>query len=192
MGALYELTIPASGGLRLSLLQLGPAGRITVSEPFGAAVSMVDWSASGRSTLFDFRQGCYLEGSDLVRLLGVDALPLSNAVRLLGGRLPAVDGDRVTVRPDGRLEVSGSGWSAVVTVAAEPWRVTLVEEPVGRQSNGWSFRLKDHSGSVPGWIRVDDGDRQWAELELVRLQWDTVAELPGLPSMPVCDVESGE
>ena len=31
MGALYELTIPASGGLRLSVLQLGPAGRITVS-----------------------------------------------------------------------------------------------------------------------------------------------------------------
>ena len=192
MAALYQLAIPASGGLRLTLLEQGDSGRITVSEPFGAAVSMVDWGSSRPSVLFDFREGCRLEGADLLKILGVSALPLANAVRLLGGRLPTVDGDRVVARSDGRLEISGGGWSAVVTVAAEPWRVTLVEEDAGSRSKGWRVRLKDHSGSVPGWVRVDGGDRKWAELELIRLQWDTVDELAPPPSMPACFIESGE
>lgn len=190
MAALYELEIPASGGLRMALLQLGEAGRLTVSEPFGAAVSMVEWGSSRPAVLFDFREGCRMEGSDLLKILGVSALPLPNAARLLGGRLPAVNGDRVSVRPDGRLEISGNGWSAVVTVAAEPWRVALVEE--AGESEGWKVRLKDHSGSVPGWIRVDGGQRNWAELTLIRLQWNTIDELTPPPSMPACVALSGK
>ena len=189
MAALYELEIPASGGLRLALLQLGDVGRLTVSEPFGAAVSMVDWGSSKPAALFDFREGCRMEGSDLLKILGVSALPLPNAARLLGGRLPAVNGDRVVARPDGRLEISGHGWSAEVTLAADPWRVALVKE--AGQSKGWRVRLKDHSGSVPGWIRVDGGDRNWAELNLIRLQWDTIDELTPPPSMPACGVKPG-
>lgn len=191
IAALYELTVPSSGGLRLSLLEAGNGGRMTVSEPFGAAVSMVDWGRSGRPTLVDFREGCSLEGADMLEVLGVNALPLRNAARLLGGRLPVVDGDRVAVTSDGRIDIEGKGWAAVVTVEAEPWRVTRVEEVSRTGPSGWKIRLKKHTGSVPGWIRVDGGGREWVELELIRLQWDTATELPPVPSVPSCTVSTG-
>jgi len=49
-------------------------------------------------------------------------------VRLLGGRLPAVRSDRIVESADGRLDVIGPGWRALVTVAPDPWRVTSVDE----------------------------------------------------------------
>lgn len=192
MAALYGLATSSTGGMRLSVLQVGDSGRITFSDPFGAAVSMMDWDATGQSVLFDFREGCSVEGSQLSEVLGVAALPLPNAVRLLKGRLPAVEGDRVTPTEDGRLRVQGSGWSAMVTVLSDPWRVGLVEEETGPGVKGWRLRLKDHSGSVPGSIRVDGGDRGWAELELLRLQWDVANELTPPPALPRCDPMADE
>jgi hypothetical protein len=155
-------------------------------------VSAVEWGASGATTFIDFRQGCRLEESDLVEVLGVGALPVNTAVRMLGGRLPAGPGDRVAVDDGGRLTVTGSGWSAVVTVAAEPWRVTRVEEIRDDETEGWRIRLNDHSGSVPGWIRFEGGGRRWAELSLLRLQWNTVDELPSLPRLPACGRGEGD
>jgi hypothetical protein len=191
MAALYDLTVPSSGGLRLTVLQRGDSGRVTVNEPFGAAVSTVDWRVSGGAALFDFRRGCRLVESDLAEVAGVSALPIANAVRLLGGRLPAVAGDTVSPMASGRLRVDGVGWSAEVWVAVDPWRVILVEEVVEGGGEGWRIRLRNHSLSLPGWIRFEGAGRRWAELELLRLEWNTVAELPALPALPTCEPSRG-
>lgn len=185
MAALYRLRVPASGGLRLAVLQHGQAGRMTVSEPFGSAVSVTSWSAGGRSVFFDLREGCRLEAEGVASVLGVTAMPMPQAVRLLGGRLPAAGDDRVVARDDGRLEVMGAGWSALLTVAPEPWRVLEVRE-LTATGEGWRLRLDEHSGSVPGHVRVDGRDRGWAELDLVRLEWGSDAPLPPEPELPPC------
>jgi hypothetical protein len=183
--ALYHLRVPSSGGLRLSLLTSGEAGRLTISEPFGSAVSMTAWVGAGPATFFDLRQGCRLEAVDLERVLGISAMPLPQAVRLLAGRLPAADGDRVSIRSDGRLLVEGAGWKAVIEVASEPWRVmSVAEERAG--GGGWKIELSDHTASVPGVVHVKQKNGRWAELELVRLEWKTTDELPLLPELPVC------
>jgi hypothetical protein len=169
----------------LSLLTSGEAGRLTVSEPFGSAVSLTAWVGAAPATFFDLRQGCRLDAVDLERVLGISAMPLPQAVRLLAGRLPAVDGDRVSIRADGRLLVEGVGWKAVIEVAPEPWRVmSATEERAG--DGGWKIELSDHTASVPGIVHVRRENGRWAELELVRLEWKDTAELPPLPELPVC------
>jgi hypothetical protein len=183
--ALYRLRVSSSGGLRMSVVTSGDQGRLTVSEPFGAAVSLTAWSGSEPPIFFDLREGCRLEASDLEQALGVAAMPLPPAVRLLVGRLPAVDEDWVAARGDGRILVEGRQWAALVRVAADPWRVVSVEE-AGIRGRGWRFELEDHSLSVPGFIRVENRDGRWAELELLRLEWNRDGELPPLPDLPPC------
>jgi hypothetical protein len=186
--ALYRMRVSSSGGLRMAVLTSGDEGRLTISEPFGSAVSLTSWTASQPPTFFDLRKGCRLESSDLERALGVAAMPLPQAVRLLVGRLPATSEDRVTAREDGRLLVEGRDWAAVVIVAADPYRVLSVEEDSSR-GRGWSFKLRDHSLSVPGFVRVENPDGRWAELDLVRLEWSERGELPPRPELPPCGVE---
>jgi hypothetical protein len=186
--ALYRLRVASSGGLRMGVLTSGDAGRLTVSEPFGSAVSLTAWSGSESTAFFDLREGCRLETADLELVLGVGAMPLPQAVRLLAGRLPATPNERLSGQEDGRILVEGRGWSARISVAPEPWRVVAVEESRDPQA-GWRLDLSDHSLSVPGSIRVENRDGRWAELELVRLEWNDGAELPPLPDIPPCVLE---
>ncbi len=182
---LYRLRVSASGGLRMSVLTSGEDGRLTVSEPFGAAVSLTSWSGSQQPTFFDLRKGCQLQATDLEQALGVAAMPLPQAVRLFAGRLPTFGDDWVAPHEDGRILIEGLRWAALVTVAAEPWRVVLVEQ-VGARGRGWRIELSDHSLSVPGFIRVKNADGRWAELKLVRLEWHEGGELPSTPELPLC------
>jgi len=183
--ALYRLRVSSSGGLRMSVLTSGDEGRLTVSEPFGSAVSLTAWKALHPPTFFDLRKGCRLESSDLERALGVAAMPLPQAVRLLVGRLPATSEDRVTPLENGRVLVEGRYWAALVRVVADPYRVVSVEE-TGSRGRGWRFELRDHSLSVPGIVRVENPDGRWAELDLVRLEWSERGELPPRPELPLC------
>jgi len=185
---LFRLRVSASGGLRMSVLTSGENGRLTVSEPFGAAVSLTSWSGPQQPTFFDLRKGCQIWATELEQVLGVAAMPLPQAVRLFAGRLPATDDDWVTPREDGRILIEGLRWAALVTVAAEPWRVVTVEQ-VDAQGRGWRFELSDHSLSVPGFIRVENADGRWAELKLVRLEWNEGGELPATPDLPLCTDE---
>jgi hypothetical protein len=185
LAALYRLRVRSSGGLRLTVLTSGEDGRLTVSEPFGSAVSLTAWTGSASTTYFDLRHGCRLDSTDLERVLGIAAMPLPQAVRLLAGRLPAADGDRLTLSGDGRIVVEGVDWGAIITVSAEPWRVIAVEE-IDVGGDGWSFVLNDHHLAVPGYVRVKNADGRWAELELSRMEWKKNAALPPLPDMPNC------
>jgi hypothetical protein len=189
MAALYRLRVPSSGGLRLSVLTAADQGRITISEPFGSAVSLTAWSADSPPEVFDLRERCRFTTDDLSGVLGVGNLPLPQAVRLLAGRLPAVGGDTVEIEADGRFRVISPSWTGLVTVAPDPWRVTVVEELPGDGRQGWRLRLKDHTLSVPGWLRVKGSDGRWAELELVRLEWSAAAELPEVPELALCGSE---
>jgi len=191
MAALYHLRIPSSGGLRLSILEASGEGRLTISEPFGAAVSMAEWGGPDGPLFLDLREGCRVPGGGLSAILGVEVMPLPQAVRLLAGRMPAGESDRVRAVADGWLEVVGDGWSARVTVADLPWRITEVEERTVGDVAGWKIRLEDHSGSLPGTVRVQGAAGRWAELELVRLQWDTIDTLPPLPALPRCGESEG-
>jgi hypothetical protein len=183
--ALYRLRVSASGGLRLSLLTSGSEGRLTISEPFGSAVSVTAWRDLEPPAFFDLREGCKLDSADLSQILGIGAMPLPEAVRLLVGRLPSVDGDRVATTEDSVLWVDGTGWSARVVVAADPWRVVSVVE-AGAGGPGWRIDLGDHIGSIPGSLRLKRSDGRWAELELVSLEWNDAIELPDLPELPPC------
>jgi hypothetical protein len=184
---LYRLRVPSSGGLRLAVMTSGDQGRLTVSEPFGSAVSLTAWSGSDRPTFFDLRHGCRIEAADLEQALGVPAMPLPQAVRLMCGRLPAVEGDQVTETSDGRLLVTGEGWSALVTVAPEPWRVVEVVQ-AGHDDAVWRLELRDHN-VYPRAIRLEKKGGRWAELELVGLEWNQTAQLPPLPDLPLCVFE---
>jgi len=186
--ALYRLRVSASGGLRMSVLTSGGDGRLTVSEPFGSAVSLTSWSGSQQPNFFDLREGCQIQATDLEQALGVAAMPLPQAVRLFSGRLPAIADDWVAAHEDGRILIEGFRWAALVKVAAQPWRVVSVEQ-VGAEGRGWRIELSDHSLSVPGFIRVENADGRWAELELVRLEWNEGSELPPLPDLPLCGDE---
>jgi hypothetical protein len=183
--ALYRLRVASSGGLRMALLTSGEAGRLTVSEPFGSAVSLTAWSNSTPATFYDLREGCRLDAADLELALGVGAMPPPQAVRLLAGRLPVTAGDEVTVDENGRILVVGKGWAAWVAVASNPWRITSVEG-VGDRGADWLIELDDHTLSVPGQLRVKNVDGRWAELELVRLEWNEGGQLPPLPDLPPC------
>ena len=191
LAALYHLRVPSSGALRLAVLAVGGDGRMTISEPFGGAVSVTAWAAGQPTRVYDLRDGCWRGAEDAVAGLGVSAMPLPQAVRLLGGRLPAIAGDRVVERTDGRLEITGDAWGALVTVAPEPWRVTAVDELTPTGEAGWRVLLRGHSGSVPGTVRIEGAQRGWAELELVRLEWDGGNGLPDEPRLPPCGALAG-
>lgn len=187
LAALYRLRVPSSGGLRLSVLTKGSAGRMTISEPFGSAASITAWRDGQTPELLDLRRGCRLEVADVSAVIGVARLPLPQAVRLLGGRLPALEGDRIEVSTGGWIEIHGDGWSCRSRVAGDPWRVVEVDGPFGAEPPVWRLRLSHHTSSLPGSIRLDRSDGDWAELELVRLEWNSVKELPELPELPVCE-----
>ena len=182
---LYRLRVKASSGLRLSILTSGEDGRLTVSKPFGAAVSLTSWSGTRQPTFFDLREGCRIRAIDMEQALGVAAMPLPQAIRLFVGRLPAAGDDWITPREDGRILIEGIRWAALVTVAGEPLRVVSVEQ-AGVEERGWTFELSDHRLSVPGFIRVENSDGRWLELELVGLEWSEGSELPSLPDLPLC------
>jgi hypothetical protein len=186
---LYRLRVSSSSGLRLSVLTSGEDGRLTVSKPFGGAVSLTSWSGSKKPTFFDLREGCQIQAIDLEQALGVSAMPLPQAVRLFAGRLPATGDDWISPRENGRILVEGLRWAALVTVAADPWRVVSVEE-VSARGKGWIFELSDHHLSVPGFIRVENADGRWAELDLVRLEWSEGGQLPPIPVLPHCSSRS--
>jgi len=169
----------------MALQTSGAEGRLTVSEPFGSAVSITAWIGRQAPTFFDLRKGCRLEGADLGRVVGIDVLPLPQAVRLLAGRLPTLDDDLLSFREDGRFLVEGKGWAAVVTVASAPWRVVAVEE-AGAEGSPWSLVLKDHTSSVPGEVQVEQKDGRWVTLDLVNLEWKDGGTLPTLPDLPLC------
>ena len=184
--ALYSLRVARSGGLRLAVVTAGDEGRLTISEPFGGAVSLTAWSGRGPAVFFDMDEGCRREVVDLEEVLGVGALPLSQAVRLLGGRLPLIPGDEVVLDSGGAIEVRGAGWAARIRLSPQPWRVVEVSElgSVGRA--GWHLELSSHASSVPGTIRLENSDGRWAELKLTRLEWPEQASLPELPVFERC------
>lgn len=184
--ALYDLRVARSGGLRLAVLTRAGDGRMTISEPFGGAVSLSAWTAGGPSMFFDMEHGCRREIDDLEEVLGVGALPLSQAVRLLGGRLPMLPGDDVVISDGFDLRVSGGTWAVRVRLAADPWRVVEVVEDRSDHRPGWRLELGSHTSSVPGKIRVVNPDGRWAELELKRLEWPDAVLLPDLPDFPSC------
>lgn len=185
---LYGLRVSSRGGLRLSVLTSDDAGRLTISEKFGSAVSITAWRASAPPTFFDLRESCRLEISDLSQVLGVGAMPLPQAVLLLVGRIPAVTDDVVSSAGGSSFLVEGEGWAAEVEIAADPWRVVGVRE-VGDSSSGWTIVLEDHTGAIPGSIRVKRSDGRRAELNLLRLEWHEDADLPELPALPLCVVK---
>lgn len=184
--ALYDLRVASSGGLRLAVLTDDGRGRMTVSEPFGAAVSLTAWSTDGPAVFFDMDQGCRREVDDLEDVLGIDALPLDHAVRLLGGRLPVTPDDRIGRRSDGTLEIRGEGWGTWIRLAADPWRVVEAGELDAGDDRGWHLELGSHTSSVPGRVRVENADGRWAELDLTRLEWPDDVTLPDLPEFEPC------
>lgn len=186
MAALYDLRVARSGGLRLSMITAGRSGRLTISEPFGSAVSLTAWEADSPTVFFDMDKGCRREVQDLEDILGVGALPLEHAARLLGGRLPTTDGGEV--RPDGagNLEVVEDEFVATLRLASDPWRVVEVWVNQDARGDGWHLDLGSHASSVPGTIRVENPDGRWAELVLKRLEWPSGATLPDVPKFPPC------
>jgi len=187
MAALYTLRVPKAGSLRLSVLSLGGAVRMSASEPFGSTLAIAASTPDGRRWLLDLREGCRLDGVEASSGLGLPGLPLDRAARLLAGRLPTAAGDAVEPGGNGDLVVSGDGWRARVGVAPDPWRVVTVAD--ARPAAGgpsWRVSVSDHTLSLPREIRVDRADGDWAELELVGLEWNTVDALPALPDLPPC------
>lgn len=153
MAALYRLRVPSSGGLRMSVATCGEAGRLTISEPFGAAVSLLAWDGTRWSRLYDFDEGCFLAGTDLAAVVGVARLPYPHLVRLLGGRLPVGAGDEIEAGAHG-VVVRGDGWGAQVRMASDPWRVLEVEALDGSDGPGWRVELGEHTSSLPGLVRL--------------------------------------
>lgn len=186
IAALYDLRVARSGGMRLAVVTAGDEGRMTISEPFGSAVSLTAWSDLGPTIFFDMDEGCRREVDDLEEVLGVGSLPLSQAVRLLGGRLPALPGDEVELGDGGHLEVRGVGWTVELRLAADPWRIVELAELRADGSAGWRLELSSHTSSVPGRIRLESPDGRWVELELKRLEWPEEASLSDLPDFPIC------
>lgn len=187
LAALYRLRVPSSGGLRLAIVTAADDGRVTISEPFGSALSLTAWSGFDSAEVFDLRRGCRFRTDDVSGVLGVGNLPLPQMARLLAGRLPAIEGDRIETRGDGRLRISGSAWEGLAEIRDDPFRVVGVEDLSGGKGGGWQVELRDHTSSVPGWLRVQGAEGRWAELELVRLEWHQKAELPTVPEFPPCE-----
>jgi hypothetical protein len=186
LAALYRLHGRAAGSLRLSVLVVGAAGRFSVSERMGSALSIAAWGPTGADQLYDLREGCRLVGDGAAEVFGFRALPLRQAARLLAGRLPAGDDDRVVVLPTGQIRVDGRGWGADVRLAPGPWRVVEVRQRDGEDAAGWRVEISEHAGSVPTALEVTGADGRWVRLAAVQIQWNTVDELPPLPELPRC------
>jgi len=186
LAALYDLRVARSGGMRMAVITAGDGGRMTISEPFGSAVSLTAWSADSPTIFFDMDEGCRREVGDLEEVLGVGTLPMPQAVRLLGGRLPAMPGDEVEIGDGDEVEVRGAGWAVRLRLAADPWRVVELTELRPGETGGWRIELGSHTSSVPGRIRLENADGRWVELDLKRLEWPDDASLPGLPDFPAC------
>jgi len=189
MAALYRLRVPRSTGLRLTVNVLGEEGRMGVSESFTGLLSLTAWSSDGPPEVWDLRQECRVGRADLTGVLGVSAMPLAQAVRLLAGRLPAGQSDSVAVSTDGRLRIAGEGWECTVEVAPDPWRVVRVED--ARGPGEWRVDLSDHVGSTPRAVRVERREGPWARLELVRMEWNRSQQLAPLPNLPACGSGAG-
>ncbi len=189
LAALYRLRVPSSGGLRLSIATAGDEGRVTISEPFGSALSLTAWSGVRSAEVLDLRKGCRFTTDGLSGVLGIGNLPLPHVVRLLAGLLPVIEGDRIDIQEDGRVRVAGQVWQGLVELADHPMRVVAVEDLSGGPGMGWRAELRDHTSSVPGWLRVRGREGRWAELELVRLEWHRGAALPPVPELPSCEEE---
>lgn len=152
-----------------------------MSESLGGAVVVAGWDDRGGAEIFDLREGCRLEGDRAVAALGLGNLPLSRAVLLLGGRVPALEGDQVkTLGQKQLLEITGADWWSVAELDHEPLRVVTL------RGEDWEVELHKHTSSVPGSLRIETPSGDWAELELVRLQWEFSGDLPPLPDLPVC------
>ncbi len=187
MAALYDLRVARSGGLRAAVVTAGRSGRLTISEPFGSAVSLTAWEAGSPTVFFDMEEGCRREVRDLEDILGVGALPLAPAARLLGGRLPTTGGGEVRPAGDGSVEVVEDDFTATVRLVSDPWRVVEVRVNPDDRGDGWRLELGSHASSVPGRIRIENPDGRWAELVLKRLEWPVGATLPDLPNnFPPC------
>jgi hypothetical protein len=186
LAALYRVRVARSGGLRLAVVTAGGEGRMTISEPFGSAVSLAAWFEDGRSVAYDMEAGCRVDAADLRSVLGLRAMPLAQAARLLAGRLPTCAGDEIAALGDRKLRLRGAGWEAAATVEADPWRVAEIRE-LGVVSDGWRIELADHTRSVPGRVTVTNTDGRWAELELSRMEWPQRQVLPKLPDFPPCE-----
>ena len=187
--AMYRVRVPESGGLRLVVQTTDDGGRFLVSEPFGAAVALTTWDAgSGSAQLYDLKAGCALPGTALP-VLELEDLPPDDLVRVLGGKLPtAVGGEPCrVVGPRSGAAADVQTPTCVAQIASDPWRV--VELRGGEGARSWRVELEEHTVSVPGTIRVEWGGGEWAELELVRLEWDTLAQLPDPPDLPPCQME---
>jgi hypothetical protein len=181
MVALYRMRVPSTGGLRLSVAGAddGP-GRMTVSEPFGAAVLLAGWEAGQSPSAFDLRKGCRLDRPSWPGDLGLGGLPLRRLLRLLGGRLPALTVGEVRRVDDRVLEIAVGRDTVRATLARDPWRVVSV---VG---GGFEIDLEGHTSSLPGRLRFRSSDGERADLELVRLQWHHDGEWTALPDLPAC------
>ncbi len=181
MAALYRMQVKSSGGFRLSVAAVeGGTGRITVSEPFGAAVVLAGWEASTAAEVFDLREGCRLAGGAMAEGFALEGLPLRRIHRLLGGRLPALDGDPVVFVDDRIVQISTDRGFVTATLARNPWRVVTV---VG---DGFSVALDMHTSSLPGRLRFESASGEAAELELVRLQWEHTGDWAPMPELPAC------
>jgi hypothetical protein len=182
MAALYRMRVPATGGLRLSVVARDGAGRITVSEPFGAAVVVAGWSARGQTRVFDLREGCRLSYRQAGEAVGLGALPLERAVRLLGGRLPLLPGDEIALGDDATVRAAGGDWSGELTLDRDPWRVVEV------RSAGFTVELTDHTSSLPGRLRILGRDEEPVTMVLSSLKWEAPPQLSPLPDLPPCGV----
>ncbi len=193
LSAIYRLRIQRAGGLRMSVLARPDSGRLTISRPFGDAVSAVGWEPNQLPVLVDYREGCSVRAASIMDLLGVGSLPLPQAVRLISGRLPATSADRVTVESNGQLKIVGPDWKCLVFLAPNPWRVTRVESADVPVDSQWSIDLSDHEQVVPKRLRFEGSSERWAEIELRQLQWHPIDNLPAMPEMPPCrEVKSEE
>ena len=181
LAALYRMRVPSTGGLRLSVIAPSvERGRITVSEPFGAAVLVAGWGDESETGVYDLREGCRLTEEQAGGALGLGALPLGRAARLFGGRLPDLPGDEIQPRQGGVFFIRGEHWQAEVTVESDPWRVLRVK------SGGYSVELDQHTSSVPGRLRVLDQDGDVVQIVLSTLKWEAPAELAPLPDLQAC------
>ncbi len=177
--ALYRMRVAATGGLRLTVVERGGAGRLVVSKPFGGAVALASWDGDA-ARLFDLEQGCEDDTARAGGIVGLGVLPLRQVPRILGGRLPQ---GKVDIADRDRREVliHGDGWSCRAVLGAQPWRVLSLELP-----DGTTAKLSRHTSSVPGALKVVNSAGDWVGLELTRLEWNSDAELPPLPNLDVC------
>jgi len=171
----------------MALLGVDRQGQISISEPFGALVSVSVWSDYGTVTVYDMKAGCRIDGARLDRVFGVASLPMAQALRLLGGRFPSTEDDIISLEEAQMVTVAGDRWKARVWLEGEPWRIVRVEDADYPAGPRWSIELSDHTSTVPGRIRFDHDETGWAELELISLQWDQLDTLPAPPQLPLCD-----